>query len=147
MTTIRFIIISLFCVLYALIITTLTSCDNADIDVKCDNVVCDTIDTYLFRQISSDKTIEYDLTYTDTVKLTKLDGEVTFEIHQCRHCEGIEYVDLISHDNKTIEKVKVHYSGGGQSEKISLNTLSKFIKSTVKVNWTKHGKVFYITQK
>lgn len=116
------------------------------VGVKCDNVVCDTIDTYLLKQICTDKTIEYNLTYKDTVDLTRLDGEITFEIHHCGRCEGMEYVDVLSHDNKNIEKVKVNYNGGGQSEKISLNTLSKFIPATVKVNWAEHGKVFYITK-
>jgi hypothetical protein len=145
MITTRKIFIFLISTLLGLTSLAWTSCDNDKVGVTCDNIVCDTINTYLVKQTCDGKTVEYNLTYTDTVKLERLYGEITFEIHQCKRCQGMEYVDLLSHDNLRVGKVKVNYNGGGQSEKINIEGLSSYIKSTLKVNWSDHGKVFYIT--
>ena len=131
---------------YVLTILVWTSCNIKPSSIKCDDIVCDTISTYFVKQIINDKTILYNVTYTDTIKLKELDGEITFEIHQCSNCKGTEYVDILSHDNKTIANVKVTYDGGGQSDKIPLKTLSKYIPTTIKINWEGRGKVFYLTK-
>lgn len=137
-------IIGLLTLLTILVVT--RSCNNNPKSLKCDNVVCDTISNYYLTQICKDTTILYDLTYIDTAKLIRPDGELTFSIHECGHCEGVQQVDMIGKNNKVVQTVKVNYNGNGKSENIRIESLNIFLDKIIKVNWIEHGKIFYITQ-
>jgi hypothetical protein len=135
--------------LAALILILFYSCSGTQhvTKVECNTVVCDTIDNYVLSQFCKDTTIIYNLTYTDSIKLKRLDGDLAFKIIRCQSCKGIEYVNILTNDEKLIQEVVVrHNKSGGESEKFTVDTLKAHLDPYVKVNWFEYGKVFYITK-
>lgn len=113
-------------------------------DFACDNVACDTIDTYSLRQYCPDTTIDYNLTYRDTARLIRADGELSFSISQCRNCTGKLEVPIVDEQHQVIDTVQVNYSGDGISDRINITALGKAANGTLRVDWKTGGKVFYI---
>jgi hypothetical protein len=124
----------------------LYSCSGAEhiTNVECNTVKCDTVDSYLLSQYCKDTTIVYNITNVDSVRLSRPDGQLAFQVIRCQYCKGVEYVDITSSENKLIQEVIVNHKGGGVSEKFPVDTIKPYLDPFVKVNWQEFGKVFYI---
>jgi hypothetical protein len=133
-------------VLFILALVTLGACAGAEhvTQVECSNIRCDTIDTYEVNQFCADSTYHYDLTYVDTIRLQRMDGELSFALHRCHGCKGTQFAWILDENNKPLKEVMILHKGVAVSEKIKLEELFEGPDKYVKVNWSDPGKIFYL---
>jgi hypothetical protein len=132
-----------------LLLVSLYSCSTVQhqTKVECDNVVCDTINNYFLKQVCKDTTIEYNFTYTDTIKLKRIDGVFSFRVMRCQNCQGTQFVNVLNSNGKIIQELEVEHNYGAHSTESNIEDISMYLNPYIKIDWKDYGgKVFYLTK-